>query len=91
MFARGEFQLAEEDVLTVPQQAVVVRDGLASVFVVGEDSRVRQQRVTMGERHADRVAIVEGLDAAALVVQRGGVFLNDGDLVRVVAAAPDQQ
>lgn len=91
MFARGEFQLAEEDVLTVPQQAVVVRDGLASVFVVGEDSRVRQQRVTMGERHADRVAIVEGLDAAAQVVQRGGVFLNDGDLVRVVAAAPDQQ
>lgn len=86
MFARGEFELAAVPVLTVPQQAVVVRDGLASVFVVGAESRVRQVRVTLGERDGERIAIRDGLSVDAQVVQRGGVFLNDGDLVRVVSA-----
>ncbi|THF63016.1 efflux RND transporter periplasmic adaptor subunit [Pseudothauera nasutitermitis] len=85
MFARGEFLLGEQDALTVPQQAVVVRDGFSHVFVVGDGSRVRMLRVHPGARDGDRVAILDGLPADARVVERGGAFLNDGDLVRVVA------
>lgn len=88
MFARGEFLLGARDVLTVPQTAVVVRDGFSSVFEIGEGSRVTMRRVQTGQRVGERVEIASGLQAGVQVVERGGAFLNDGDLVRVQAAPP---
>jgi len=88
MFARGEFQLGSSDALTVPQEALVVRDGFAYVFAVGSDQRVQQRKVQTGRRLADRVEVLSGLDAQASIAVRGAGFLNDGDLVRVAAPAP---
>ncbi len=88
MFARGEFLLAQRDTLTVPQSAVVVRDGFTAVFEVGEGGRVAMRQVKTGQRTGDRVEIASGLQERATVVERGGAFLNDGDTVRVEAAAP---
>ncbi|THF58622.1 efflux RND transporter periplasmic adaptor subunit [Pseudothauera rhizosphaerae] len=88
MFARGEFLLGEQGALTVPQQAVVVRDGFSHVFVVDEQAeskRVRLVRVQPGPHKGERVA-VQGLTAQAQVVERGGAFLDDGDVVQVVPA-----
>jgi len=87
MFARGEFQLGSSDALTVPQEALVVRDGFAYVFAVGSDQRVQQRKVQTGRRQADRVEVLSGIDAATAVAVRGAGFLNDGDLVRVAPAA----
>ena len=87
MFARGEFQLGSSDALTVPQEALVVRDGFAYVFVLGTDQRVQQRKVQTGRRMADRVEVLSGLAADASIAVRGAGFLNDGDLVRVVAPA----
>lgn len=86
MFARGEFALGNSDALTVPQEALVVRDGFSYVFVVGLEQRVQQRKVQAGRRVADRVEVLTGLDANASVAVRGAGFLNDGDLVRVAAA-----
>jgi hypothetical protein len=47
---------------------------------------VRQTKVRVTGRESDRVA-VEGLPEGAKVVERGGAFLADGDLVKVVGAA----
>ena len=90
MFARGDFALGSSDALTVPQEALVVRDGFSYVFVVGGDQRVQMRKVQTGRRVADRVEVLSGLDAGASVAVRGAGFLNDGDLVRVAgpAAAP---
>ena len=88
MFARGEFALGASDALTVPQEALVVRDGFAYVFVVGGDQRVQMRKVQTGRRVADRVEVLSGLDANAAVAVRGAGFLNDGDLVRVVTTPP---
>ena len=88
MFARGEFALGQSDALTVPQDALVVRDGFSYIFVVGAEQRVQQRKVQTGRRVADRVELLTGLDANAQVVVRGAGFLNDGDLVRVAAPAP---
>ncbi len=85
MFARGDFQLGSSSALTVPQQAVVVRDGFAYVFRVAGD-RVSQQKVTLGRRIGDRIEVREGLAADAVLVAAGAGFLNDGDLVQVVPA-----
>jgi RND family efflux transporter MFP subunit len=86
MFAKGEFQLGSSAALTVPQQSVVVRDGFAYVFRVNAD-RVAQVKVRTGRRLADRIEILEGLSADAVLVGAGAAFLNDGDLVQVAAPA----
>ena len=88
MFARGDFALGASDALTVPQEALVVRDGFSYVFVVGAEQRVQMRKVQTGRRVADRVEVLSGLDANAPVAVRGAGFLNDGDLVRVVAPTP---
>jgi len=88
MFAGGEFALGESGALTVPQQAVVVRDGFSYVFRLNQDNRVSQVKVTTGRRLGDRVEVVGGLPADVLVVTSGAGFLNDGDLVKNVAATP---
>jgi RND family efflux transporter MFP subunit len=86
MFAGGQFELGESSALTVPQQAIAVRDGFAYVFRLNPDNRVSQVKVTTGRRLGERVEVVAGLPADALVVVSGAGFLNDGDLVRNVAA-----
>jgi len=67
---------------------VLLRDGFSYVFKVGSDNKVVQTKVAVGQRVAERIEILSGLDAAARVVASGAGFLADGDTVRVVAAAP---
>jgi HlyD family secretion protein len=87
MFARGEFNLGASPSLTLPQGAVLLRDGFSYVLIVGADSKVALTKVGVGRRSGEQVEIVSGLDANARVVAAGGGFLGDGDLVRVVNTA----
>ena len=86
MFARGEFEIGSGTGLTLPQSAVLLRDGFSTVLRVGADSKVSQVKVGVGRRVGDRIEITSGLEAAARVVASGAGFLGDGDTVRVVAA-----
>jgi RND family efflux transporter MFP subunit len=88
MYARGEFELGSAPALTVPQQAVVVRDGFSYVFRLNADSRVSQVKVRTGRRLGERLELVDGVTPDALLVLEGAGFLNDGDLVRRADAAP---
>jgi len=88
MFARGEFDLGASRALTVPQAALVVRDGFNYLFQLAPDQRVEQVKVQTGRRAGERVEIISGLEHGSQVVVSGAGFLNDGDLVRVVAAVP---
>ncbi|RZL90192.1 MAG: efflux RND transporter periplasmic adaptor subunit, partial [Variovorax sp.] len=88
MFARGEFSFGGTAALTVPQQAVVVRDGFSYVLRINADNRVSQLKVTTGRMAGANVEITSGLAADARVVAQGAGFLNEGDLVRVTTAAP---
>jgi len=82
LFARGEFVLGESGALTLPQSAVLLRDGFSYVFRI-DGSKVRQTKVQTGRREADRVEIRSGLASGAAVVESGVGFLADGDTVRV--------
>lgn len=84
MFARGEFELARTPALSLPQTAVVLREGFAYVFRLEGVDRVAQTKVELGRRLGERVEIVSGLAADARVVESGAGFLADGDVVRVV-------
>ena len=90
MFARGEFKIGSGQGLTLPQSAVLLRDGFSYVMRVGADSKVAETKITVGQRIGDRIEITGGLDAAAHVVASGGAFLSDGDTVRVAAAAAEK-
>jgi HlyD family secretion protein len=88
MFARGEFEIGSGSGLTLPQSAVLLRDGFSYVLRVGADSKVSQVKVGVGRRVGDQIEIISGLPAGAAVVAAGGGFLADGDTVRVVEPAP---
>ena len=83
MFASGTFELNQVSALTVPQSALVVRDGFSYLFSVKPDQRISQLKVQTGRLAGDRVEIKSGLSADTRVVVKGAGFLNDGDLVRV--------
>jgi RND family efflux transporter MFP subunit len=89
MFASGSFDLTRTRALTVPQSAVLLRDGFSLVFEV-QKNKAHQRKVTLGRRLGDRVEIASGIDADAQLVASGVGFLTDGDTVRVVppTAAP---
>jgi RND family efflux transporter MFP subunit len=87
MFAQGEFALGNSGALTLPQTAVVVRDGFSYVYRVGDDQRVRQLKVQSGRVVGDQVEIQSGVKPEDKLVASGGSFLSDGDLVKVVDGA----
>ncbi|MES2818291.1 MAG: efflux RND transporter periplasmic adaptor subunit [Pseudomonadota bacterium] len=89
-YASGDLELASRAALTVPDSAVVLRDGRAHVFTLGDDLRVAQVRVDVGRRRDQAVEILGGLDERARVVRSGGAFLNDGSSVTLVQSGAVQ-
>lgn len=88
MFVKGEFDLGQKSALTVPQTALLLRDGFSYVFIVNDKNRVTQQKVNVGRRLGDRVEILD-LAPNVKVVSSGTGFLADGDLVNIAKAIPD--
>jgi len=88
MYAKGEILLGQSKAMTVPQTAVVLRDGFSYVYTVGADQKVTQTKVQTGRLSGDRQEILSGINSDDQVVVSGGAFLNSGDTVRVVNQAP---
>lgn len=86
-YASGTVELGTAPALTLPQSAVVLRDGRSLVFTIGDDDRVSRRIVATGRRRDDRVEILSGLSADARVVETGGAFLSDGATVTVAPVA----
>lgn len=85
-FARGTFDVSggKRPLQSLPQSAVMQRGSMAYVLIVGQDKRVHEREVTVGQRKGDRVQIKQGLKANEPVVETGGPFLTEGDVVQVV-------
>lgn len=92
MYQTGEFLLGSASTQTIPNSAIVSNDGYDYVMLVTDLTttdgksmgRIKQQRVTLGERLGENVAVLDPLPSDSRIVQQGGSFLNDGDLVRIV-------
>lgn len=98
MFVKGSFDLGEKPALTLPQSALLLRDGFSYIFIVNKDNRVTQQKVTLGRRLNDRVEILDLPSSNTnstnhanniKVVASGAGFLADGDLIKIAHAIPD--
>ena len=88
MFARGEFELGASNVLTLPQQALVLRDGFTYAMRLEPGNKVSQIKLQTGRRSGDAVEIVKGAKTGEQFVASGAAFLADGDVVKVVATQP---
>lgn len=88
MFAKGEFDLGASSVLTLPQQALVLRDGFTYAMRLEPGNKISQIKLQTGRRAGDAVEIIKGAKTGEQFVASGAAFLADGDLVKVVAASP---
>lgn len=84
-FARGHVEIGQDEALTVPQGAVLLRDGFHYVMRLGPQSNVMLTKVSVGRRVGDRIEISRGLGASEPIVVSGLSFLSEGDTVRVVS------
>jgi HlyD family secretion protein len=86
IFARGTFDISggKKSLQSLPQSAVMQRGSVSYVLIVGADKRVHERTVTTGQRNGDRIQIKHGLKADEQVVESGGPFLTEGDVVMVV-------
>jgi RND family efflux transporter MFP subunit len=90
-FRPGNFATASIDVgaipmLSVPQEALVYRDGKPGLFVIGAGDKVHFTQVTTGTRTNGQVEIRTGLQPGQRIVAQGGGFLGEGDKVAVSAS-----
>jgi RND family efflux transporter MFP subunit len=83
LYLTGNIELETTPALTVPETAILFRDGISYVFTIDEDKRARRVRVETGRRNNGEVEIISGIDQASKVVTSGGAFLSDNVLVSV--------
>ena len=86
MFAKGTFALGSSNAMTLPQQALVLRDGFTYAMRIDGNNKVQQVKLQTGRRVGDAVEILQGTQAGERYVGTGAAFLADGDTVRVVSA-----
>nr|WP_321981203.1 efflux RND transporter periplasmic adaptor subunit [uncultured Cohaesibacter sp.] len=87
LYATGVILLGSKDALTVPESALVFRDGINYVFSIGSDKRAKRLLVKTGRRFNNEVEILSGVEDTDNVVESGGAFLSDGALVKIVGEA----
>ena len=71
------------EVIAIPSDSVVIKEGKTIVFVVEED-RVSIKEVKTGLDDGKKVEILEGLNEGEEIVSSGQNFLEDGQLINVV-------
>ncbi len=87
MYAQGEFALGTIHALTLPQQALVLRDGFSYAMRIEPGNKVVQVKLQTGRRLGDAVEIVQGAKPGERYVAVGAAFLADGDTVQLAPAA----
>jgi RND family efflux transporter MFP subunit len=78
--------LAQPPVAEIPSAAVVVRDGVAAVLVVGDGERLRETPVVVGDPEGDMVALKNGPAEGTKIVADPTPELHDGQVVKEKAA-----
>ena len=84
MYAKGEFSLGSSNALTLPQQALVLRDGFTYGMRVEANNKVTQVKLETGRRMGDAVEIKQGAKPGERFAASGASFLADGDTVKIV-------
>lgn len=85
MFARVIVGIYEkEDARTIPSVALDKKEGEYSVFVVGEDNKVKEKKVEVDYLSSEKAVINSGLDENERVVVDKSRQLKDGEEVKII-------
>lgn len=77
-----------KDALAIPAAALLTaQDGTTTVMVAGSDGNAHQQTVKAGFHDADKVQIVEGLQAGQKIVGNGAYGLPDNSKITAAEAS----
>ncbi len=79
---------APSHAVTVPRDALVLRDSRVYVFRIDESGAAERISVVAGDGSADRIGVRGALQAGDRVVIRGAERLQHGQLVRVLPGLP---
>ncbi len=82
MFLGVTLQKSRENVLLVPEESLVPREGRQFVFVVA-DGKASEREVIVGSRLPGLAEVREGIAADSLVITEGTQFVRDGVAVRI--------
>lgn len=83
MFAKIQLALGDaKQVLTVPQAAVIQKQGLYYVFTAENNKAIRRQ-VAIGEVNGDSIQVNSGLQSGEQVIISNVSQLKDGDAVKI--------
>jgi len=74
---------------TMPLTALVFQEESAQVAVLTEDDRVHYKRITIGQLKAHTIDVAAGLSANDRIINNPSNALLEGDKVRVVTPASD--
>ncbi len=74
-----------EHTFSLPVDAVIEKNGVSSVFVVGDDLIAHKTEVQTGLRNDQYIEVVSGVNVGDIVVVVGQDFLEDGNGVNVTA------
>ena len=80
--------IAEQEVVVVPESAIVPRAGDTFIYRV-ENGKAVESKVRLGQRKGGNVEIIEGLAPDTTVVVAGHQRLRDGEAVEVVTPVTD--
>ncbi len=86
MLLKIQVERGEEDVMQLPESAIVPRGQQAFVWRIDDASIAHEVEVGLGRRRVGTVEIVSGLEVGDRVVTRGILRVRDGAAVEVVDA-----
>jgi HlyD family secretion protein len=86
MYVKGDIEIAQREVVLVPAESIVTRDG-RSYAVTLDGDHAKLVLVTTGQRLPAVTEILSGVKAGSTMIVRGAGFLTDGTQVRVTGSA----
>ncbi|UDF04482.1 efflux RND transporter periplasmic adaptor subunit [Asticcacaulis sp. AND118] len=90
-FARASITVGDQNVVTIPQKAVVYQQNQPVAFVLGANNKVTARKLTTGALVGQNIVVAQGVTPGEKVVTSGAGFLVDGDTVRIGKAAGGKQ
>lgn len=75
---------APENTLTVPRDALILRQNGSYVYRINDENRAERVDVRLGDTDGDRVAVIGALREGDRIAIRGAENLTDGTAVRIV-------
>jgi len=82
MFGRSRFRIGSEDVLIIPDTALIERGGLQGSFVVDNKNNAHFRWLRLGKSWSKSVEVLSGLEVGEKIINANEVGLRDGDQIK---------